>query len=356
MAGAPPRGRQRAITIRDVAGRAGASVKTVSRVLNGEKPVSDTTRARVLHAIRKLDYLPNAHARNLARGRSGTIGVAIAMSAERAFGRLFFYELMRGVGAVADAEGLDILLHPWGGRVSVVDLYRKRKVDGLLLMNIPFTDRTLAEVGVRGLPAVLAFRPGHSERQTDRYVWVDVDNAGSMRGAVRHLLGLNHRRFVLLNGPADLAVCQLRLEGYRAALDEAGVAVSERSFNWGEFSLDSGRERFLTVWQEAPVASRPTAVLCGDDMIALGALEGARRLGLEVPRDVSVVGFDDVILAAYSRPPLTTVRQDAFAKGRAATEMLSSLLNGSLATRQRVLPTELVVRESTGPAPGSAAR
>lgn len=355
MAGAPPRGRQRAITIRDVAERAGASVKTVSRVLNDEKPVSDATRARVLDAIRELDYLPNAHARNLARGRSGTIGVAIAMSAERAFGRLFFDDVMRGIGSVADAQGLDILLHPWGGRMSVLDLYGQGKVDGLVLMNIPFTDRTLVEVAARGLPAVLAFQPGHSGRSSEGYVWVDVDNVGGMRAAVRHLLDLGHRRFALLNGPADLAVCQLRFEGYRTTLAAAGLPVIERSVTSGDFSMESGCERFIALWRSMPEEDRPTGVLCGDDTIALGALDGAQRLGLQVPRDLSVVGFDDIALAGYARPPLTTIRQDALAKGRAAAESLINLLNGTLATRHRMLPTELVVRGSTGPPPGSAA-
>lgn len=348
--------RSGATTIRDIAGRAGASVKTVSRVLNGEKPVSDAMRARVLDAIRELDYLPNAHARNLARGRSGTIGVAIAMSAERAFGRLFFDEVMRGIGAIADAEGLDILFHPWGGRVSVLDLYRQGKVDGLVLMNIPSSDPTLVEVAARGLPAVLAFQPGHSSRSSEGYVWVDADNFGGMGAAVRHLLGFGHRRFALLNGPADLAVCQLRFEGYRAALAAAGLPVTERSLTWDDFSPESGCERFIAIWRSTPATNRPTAIFCGDDTIALGALDGARGLGLEVPRDLSIVGFDDITLARYARPPLTTIRQDALAKGRVAAEMLVSLLNGTLATRQRVLPTELVVRESAGPAPEGARR
>lgn len=356
MAGAPPRRGSRAVTIREVAERSGASAKTVSRVLNGEKPVSDVTRARVLNAIRELNYSPNAHARNLARGRSGTIGVAIAMSAERAFGRLFFDDVMRGIGSVADAEGLDILLHPWGGRVSVLDLYGQGKVDGLVLMNIPSDDRTIAEVAARGLPAVLAFQPGHGTGSSRGYVWVDADNVDGMGAAVRHLRGLGHRRFALLNGPPDLAVCRLRAEGYRAALGAADLPVVERSLAWGDFSPESGRERFVALWGSTPAADRPTGILCGDDTIALGVLDGARLLGLQVPRDLSVVGFDDIALAGYATPPLTTIRQDAVAKGRAAAEMLIDLVNGALETRQRVLPTELIVRGSTGPAPEGSAK
>ncbi|HET8524331.1 MAG TPA: LacI family DNA-binding transcriptional regulator [Thermomicrobiales bacterium] len=334
-------------TIKDVSALAGVSIKTVSRVLNESTEVAEPTRQRVLAAITELDYRPNMLAKRLVTGKTNTVGVVIPRSAAYVFSHLYFNEVLRGIGEVLGQQQLDLLLHLAHDDTPYAELYRQQRVDGLILMSIPSDDPYLPGVIESGAPAVFTCRIREQNNPTH---WVDADAEGGMARSVEHLLRLGHRRIAFLSGPPALVLARLQREGYRRSLINHGISIDEGLIAAGDYSFEAGHHLARTMMaRDDP----PTAFVCGDDMTALGAMRGVEEQGYRVPADVSIIGFDDVILARYVSPALTTVRQAGHRKGQLATQMLIRAMAGDLADgpRQVVLDTELVVRESTGPAP-----
>lgn len=335
-------------TARDVAELAGVSRTTVSLVLNNVPGVRirEETRRRVLEAARRLDYHPDASARRLVRGRTQVIAFVERHLPHRAFVDLFMAQVLRGAHAVARQEGFHILIEPsfsagdLDGRY--LSLIRERHADGLLISGPRFDDAALLRLHHEGVPIVLHGRPPEGDLPS-----VDVDNVGGARVATTHLLSLGHRRVAFIgHAPPDYTAAHDRLEGYRQALAEAGVPFDESLVTFAAFTAESGHEAMLDLLKVEPP---PTAVFVASDEVALGALGAAREAGLRVPEDLAIVGFDDVPLAAYTEPPLTTLRLPAYALGWVAAEMLIRRIQGEPVERARVrLETELVVRGSCG--------
>lgn len=331
----------RAPTIDDVARAAGVSTATVSRVLNGG-PVSPATRDQVLEAMRRLGYRRNAHARGLATGSSGTVGVVVPDIA----GPL--YALMaRGIEDVLDPLGMQffLLTDNRSARLShaAVLTLLERRVDAMVLIGnqVP-GDELLGLVG-NDLPLVLV------ERETEDAVdvpTIELDNEGGARAATRHLIERGHRRIAHLAGPRRAGAA--RLAGYRAALAEAGLA--EGPILPTGFREDEGLEAAARLLEHPDVS----AVFCMNDRVALGLMHGLERSGALPGHDVSIVGFDDLPFAAYLTPSLTTVRQDARALGRLAGEYAIASLRGAAPPPATVVPTELVFRASVARGPAAA--
>lgn len=332
----------------DVARLAGVSRTTVSFILNDQPNINipDTTRQRVLQAAQELNYIPNVQALNLARGRTMMVALVVRQTSEQHSADMFLGEFIRGTTQVIEAEGYHLLVHaaePNAVHSTYGQLTRTRKVDGLLISSPLVNDPEIALLHREDTPMVL-----HGATDIPDIASVDVDNTQGALKAVRYLLELGHRRIGhISNAPFTYSSSQDRLDGYRQALAGMGIAYDERLVCAGEFTAQSGRAPMQHLLD---LAEPPTAVFIGSDVVALGAMEVIFERGLAIPEDISIVSFDDTFISRYLRPALTTVHLPAYSLGRNAGEMLLNILNRvSLPTLHVLLPTELVIRNSTAP-------
>jgi LacI family transcriptional regulator len=333
------------VTIKDVARLAGVSVATVSRVLNASAPVQADTRARVLQVARDLRFAPNGAARTLSRRRAGALGVILP----DLYGE-FYSELLRGIDQEAQRAGHSLLVssshHDSLGVAAAVRAMRGR-VDGLLVMAPDVPAAALEEALPDGLALVLLNpMPGGGIDS------ITVDNAGGARLVVQHLVALGHRRIAFITGPARNADAQARLRGYRAAMGDAGFPVTRSLVARGAFTEASGWQAARLLMGQA--GERPTALFAANDASAVGALAALRDSGICVPDDISVVGFDDIPIARYATPPLSTVRVAIDVLGARAASLLLRGLTGPPRRAPRdarceIVPAELITRHSSGP-------
>lgn len=331
-------------TLEAVAAAAGVSRATVSRVVNGSTRVLPATRSLVEREILRLGYTPNRAARTLVTRRTGSVGLVIPEPTGRLFGDPFFPRLIRGINAaLREADQLLVLLTPQSAHdeEQLGHYLASGHLDGAMLVSLHGDDPLPSFLSERGVPVVVGGRPTPGSPVT----FVDVDNVQGALAAVRHLIGLGRRRIVTITGPLDMAAAQDRIAGYRQALAEAGIAQDGALELVGDFDQGTARdvlERFIAE------GGQLDAVFAASDAMALGALSALRRADLSVPAQVAVVGFDDSALALSSEPPLSSVRQPIEEMGREMARTLLGLLGGSTPPRSAVLPTELVVRGSSG--------
>ena len=354
-------GRRRA-TLKEVAAEVGVSPATVSNAYNRPDQLSGEVREKVMEAARRLGYAgPDPTARGLRRGRAGAIGVLYADRLSYAFADPAAVLFFEGVSRAAEEAGLGLLLVP--GSISGrhdPEAVRGAAVDGFIVYCMAEGDRMIGAVRDRRLPAVLVDDP--PEIFAEGMSRVGVDDEGGARAAAEHLVELGHRRIAIVSfelapqpvgglaGPERQAQVafrstRLRLDGYRKAVEGAGVAweavpVYECPENVPEEGANAARVLL-------GMDPRPTALLATSDQLAFGVIEAATEMGLSVPGDLSVVGFDDVPEAARSNPPLTTVHQDHVEKGLLAGRLLVARLGGEEPEAPKTLRTRLVVREST---------
>jgi DNA-binding LacI/PurR family transcriptional regulator len=330
-------------TIKTVAARAGVGRTTVSRVVNGSDLVSADARARVLAAIKELNYVPNSVARGLVTNRTNAVALVIPESESRLGSEPFFAALIRGVsGALADSRTqLQLMLvRDQAERDQLTESVATRRVDGVLLVSVHSTDRLPGMLEEMGLPTVLAGRRDAGEQLS----YVNADNAGGAAAAVRHLLERGRRRVATITGPLDMDVSRNRLAGWQTAHREANLSANEVLVEEGDFTEESGVRAMRSLLERAPDLD---AVFAASDLMAVGALTELKRQKRQVPRDVAVAGFEDSVLARHTNPPLTTVRQPVEALGRTMARILTDITQHGAPRRQVTLPTELVVREST---------
>jgi DNA-binding LacI/PurR family transcriptional regulator len=330
-------------TIKTVAARAGVGRTTVSRVVNGSDLVSADARSRVLAAIKELNYVPNSVARGLVTSRTNAVALVIPESASRLGSEPFFAALIRGVSeALADnrTQLQLMLVRDQSEREQLTESVTARRVDGVLLVSVHSDDPLPGMLEEMGLPTVLAGRRDAGERLS----YVHADNAGGAAQAVRHLLRGGRKRVATIAGPLDMDVGRSRLEGWRTAHAEAGVPADEVLVEAGDFSWESGSRAMRSLLERAPGLD---AVFAASDLMAIGALEELRRQKRQVPGDVAVVGFEDSPHARWANPPLTTVRQPVEELGRTMVRILTEINQPGAARQQLMLPTELVVRESS---------
>lgn len=334
-------------TIRDVARASKVSIATVSRVFNDSPAVSEETRQRVRAAAQSLGYWPNGIARSLITNRTHMLGVVLPdLHGE------FFSEVIHGVDLASRAHGLHVLVSRASTRAdeltSALRSMRGR-VDGLVVMAPDLGASEALQQTARSIPTVI-LNPDAPLESVDT---VAVDNGGGARQVVSHLIGLGHRRIAMVTGPERNVDSRQRLEGYRRALADAGLFTTPDLVVEGDFTEPSGYDAALQLLARAP---RPTAIFVGNDVMAVGVLGALDDLGVPVPGDIAVAGFDDIPLARHLRPPLTTVHVDMLGLGRRAVELLLDPDRESRvgAGRHDVLPTTLVVRRSCGEKPAEA--
>jgi len=326
-----------------VAARAGVSRTTVSLVLNDRgESIPDATRQRVLDAARDLDYHPHHSARVLAGGRSHTLALVLRQTAEQVAGDALLAETLRGLAGAARSAHYRVLVEPLTpGESTYGDLVRSRRADGAVVSGPLFDDPELSDLVDDGFPIVIqGSLPG------TRAPSVDIDNVASARTAVEHLIGLGHRRIACItNAPMTYTAAADRVAGYRAALAAAGLHDDRALFEEGGYDASSGHRAMAAILARGV----PEAVFVASDVVALGAIGALREAGLRVPEDVSVVGFDDIPLAAYFDPPLTTIHLPANELGLAAGRALLDLIAGRDVPQRSLLATEMVIRASTAP-------
>ncbi|MDR7481977.1 MAG: LacI family DNA-binding transcriptional regulator [Armatimonadota bacterium] len=329
------------MTIHDVARRAGVSPATVSRVLNNSgHPVSPRARARVERTARTLGYVPNRLARSLLTRETAAIGLLVPDVSNP-----YYAVVLRGIEDAASQAGRAVILCNTDRRQDKQQVYLRtlleRRVDGLIVAGGTVTAADLRLV--RGLVPMVAIGRHQVPLPTVR-----VDNVAAGETAARHLLALGHRRIACLAGPAASRTVRDRTTGVARALRAAGVALADQDVVATDFTGPGGYAAARRLLQRA---SPPSALIAFSDQVAIGALRALHDLGVAVPARVSVVAFDDTPLAAFVIPSLTAISVPMYDLGRRAAALLLALLAGQPAASV-VLPTQLHVRESTGPAPG----
>jgi len=327
----------RRVTIDDVARLAGVSRATVSRVLNGNGNVSEKTRQSVLETMKRLDYRPNALAQATAQRKSNTWGLVISYDEDVVFLNPFFSEVLRGVSRTANSFGYNLLLVNAGRGISYADLYRERRVDGIILVSPRIEDDQIASLLHYDIPFVSTSKISYS-----RY-WVDVDNVNGGFMATQYLIERGHTRIGYVSGPKDMASSGDRLDGYRLALGKNGIPFDERYVISGNHRKEDG---FRALDQLMSLKEPPTAVFAASDLMAIGIIQKAKSMNLHVPKDLSVIGFDDIPFASDIDPPLTTIRQPAYLKGLVAGGILRNLLAGRPVKPSTLLKVKVIERAS----------
>jgi LacI family transcriptional regulator len=358
---------QEKLTINDIARLAGVSKATVSRVLNHNPSVDPALSERVLRIIEEHGFTPNITARGLAGGRTRLIGVLTPPLTWPAVP-----EIVRGVAEYIEDTSYEIVLYSISferDHTDVLDrILAMRLVSGLLAILPGHLSRTLIDRSHHGLPLVMI----DDQEEPSAIPWVGIDNLSSAYTATRHLLALGHRRIAHILGPTSYYCVMERYQGYRQALAEAGVAIDPALVFQGNFDIASGRQCAAQVFARDRSAW-PSAIFASNDQMAYGILEIAKQEHIRVPEDIAVVGFDDNMLSAYVRPPLTTIHQPFTEMGRTAGQILLTMIEPNhpiaqahakrygelgispqgtdLETHQPIhiqLPTSIVIRASSG--------
>ncbi|ADH62590.1 transcriptional regulator, LacI family [Allomeiothermus silvanus DSM 9946] len=333
--------------IRQVAALARVSIATVSRVFNNPSRVSPATREKVRAIAERVGYRPNPLGQRLRKGRTEAVGLVIQTPPGRSL-EPFFLELMAGLGEGLGDAGLDLLVTTCHSPTQELTHYRRlvegQRVDALVLARTRHSDERIKYLLQQDLPFVVQ---GRSDAIQQPFPYLDIDGEEGFFVATRYLLELGHRRIALIAAPRDFNFALHRLRGYRKALEAAAVPAQAEWVLEGDLSEESGYRLALELLS---LPQPPTALLCANDLMALGALHALRERGLRAGREVSVIGYDDISPAHYTDPPLTTLRQPFRAMGRRLVEMLLARMDGVPAQKlQEVWAPELVIRGSVGP-------
>jgi LacI family transcriptional regulator len=335
-------GRREPRTIRDVARLAGVSIGTASKALNANGRLKDETRAKVLRIAKEIDYRPNNLAQSLHRARSMTVGIL----SNDPYGR-FTFPIVAALERRLFDDGIAVFMcnatdDPARERRHIDQLLRKR-VDGLVVTARRADRREPIEPAARGLPVVYAF----SRVDNPDALCLLADDEGGARLAVEHLARLGRKRIAHVSGPERFEAVRLREKGFRAALADAGLASPADVYRPGFWSEAWGREAVRDLFAEP--AAAPDALFCGNDQIARGALDALREIGLSVPADVAVVGFDNwEVMTSGARPPLTSIDMNLDALGTEAGDSLLQMMAGRKLSGVKRLPCSLIVRETCG--------
>ncbi|WP_418275000.1 LacI family DNA-binding transcriptional regulator [Isoptericola jiangsuensis] len=328
-------------TIAQIAREVGVSVPTVSKVLNGRSDVAPATRSRVEEALERHQY---------RRRRPGTkhAGAGAVDLVFHQLGSPWAMEIIQGVEATLCEARTSLVLSELGGEHrptrAWLDATLARPPLGVLLVASRLTDTQQHQLASRSIPFVVIDTDGEPPPDVPT---VGSDNWTGGLAATRHLVELGHRRIAAISGPADMLCSRARIDGYRSALEAGGIAFDPALVDAGNFYVEPG---YLAARRQLTLPDPPTAIFAGSDMQAFGVLKAVQELGLRVPDDVSIVGYDDLPLAQWTAPALTTVRQPLREMASAATRMLLALAAGTPPAMTRVnLGTDLIVRESTAP-------
>jgi DNA-binding LacI/PurR family transcriptional regulator len=340
------------VTSMDVAKRAGVSRTTVSFVLNKVEgmQISDETKKRVFSAAQELGYVPDAAAQALASGRTKTLGLFLARRSQVIGSDMYLTQVLEVLVHEINRHGMRLLLEvveDYENPESYLKLVRSNSIDGVLYSGPMIQDSALSSLYDHGIPTVLMGNlPGVP------YPSVDIDNRAAAELAVKHLIRFGHRQIACItNAKPSYSGASCRLQGYRDALDQEGIPFSNDLVRFGDFDPESGYQQMSSLIESGvPI----TAAFVASDVVALGAMSAIRNHGLKIPGDIAIVGFDDVPVAKYLDPGLTTIQLPMAELSRCACEMLVGMIGGEPPGQPNILlDAKLVVRKSCGSQPGS---
>ncbi len=337
----------RQVTIYDIAKEAKVSVATVSRVLNDTAPVKVSTRAKIEELIEKYNFQPNAMARSLLKKETGIIGLIVPDLTNP-----FFPEVFAGAEHEAQQSGYTFLLSnsigDYAKESEYLSIMREKRVDGIMFMggriNLKQCEEPLVQELVQHASVIPTVLVNGGLRNTD-LIRVSTDEAAGTALAVKHLIELGHTKIGFIGGESHMTTTSIKLRAFRKTLKEAGLAIREEWLLPDSFSIDSGKRQMLKL---LAMSDRPTAIFCVNDYTAIGAIKAAAEMGIRIPEDISIVGFDDIPLAHHFIPELTTVSQQANELGRTAVNVLKAMMNKEKVKKLTSLEPQLIVRQSTG--------
>ncbi|MBK8985614.1 MAG: LacI family DNA-binding transcriptional regulator [Chloroflexi bacterium] len=332
------------LTLEKIGALAGVSRATVSRVVNNHPNVRADVRARVLDVIAQTGYQPHLIARSLASNRSGVIGLIIPRIVQSLFTDPYYPRLIQGVAQTCNDHNVVMALFMFHSEHEEERLYpilqRPGLVDGVIIASAQKFDPLVERLAAHAMPFVVIGRPANAPEVS----FVDVDNVTGAYTAVTHLIQQGRRRIAIINGRQDISAGIDRCEGYLQALGDHGLAVDEALMVDGRFEESGAYDAMLRL-----LLHQPDAVFAASDAMALGALRALRAVGIMTPDEIAIVGFDDLPAAEIASPPLTTIRQPIRRFGAIATETLLDIIaNGAQPPRHIILPTELIIRATSG--------
>ncbi|VAW31523.1 hypothetical protein MNBD_CHLOROFLEXI01-4299 [hydrothermal vent metagenome] len=326
------------VSIKDIAQKANVSPSTVSRALNNHPRISDDTKKQIHALAKEMGYVPSGIARALVGKRSATIGVAIADFLDP-----FYSDIIAGIEDIAVANNYHIFVSSFyrdkQRERTLLNAFYERRLAGIIVAGSVMDNEYLSFPHRKLMPAVLINCPRHPFS-------VSADKSLGARLAVEHLIDLGHRRIAHVRHAHDYETAQLRLTSYKETLKQHGIPLDDRY-------IVAGDERFTggvrAVDQLLALPEPPTAVFCFNDMTAIGVINALLKKGIDVPNDISVVGFDDLDIASFYHPALTTVHQPTYQIGRESAKMLSAIIEGNKNIEAQLIEPKLIVRESTAP-------
>jgi LacI family transcriptional regulator len=328
------------VTIKHVAKEAGVSIATVSHVINNTRYVSDELSKKVHLAMEKLGYHPDGIARSLRKKRTYTVGMIIPDSSNP-----FFAEVALGFEMRSFDLSYNVIFCNTNGDVqkesTYLDLLLKKRVDGIVFVSSGININSVKFIKSQKIPIIVVDR----EIKRLKVDSVLVDNLSGGYQATKHLLNLGHKRIACISGPSLITPSSERIEGYKKALMEASLEIDKKLILMGDFQFEGGYKSAKKLLRMKKI---PTAIFACNDLMAIGAICAIKEAGMRVPQDISVVGFDDIALASFYSPKLTTVIQPKYKMGKLAASMLiERIKNKEMAPRRKLLKTELIIREST---------
>jgi len=328
-------------TINDIARLAGVSRTTVSRALNHKSDINSGTLKKIQDVIEQVDFRPSFLAKAVKLNRSSTVGVVIPYSTDYVLSNPYYSEILRGIFSEAENRGYYLLLIYNHQNHEYISAYKEKRVDGFIMISPNKNDKGLfSGLDEQKIPyAATAKTPSAGSRR-----FVDVDNEQGIRMSVAHLISLGHRKIAFINVSSFLMSYEDRLSGFRKAMALHGIIDRPDYLADGESSIRGGYEAAAKL---IAMADKPSAFVCGNDMMAIGAIKLLKSRNYRVPEDFSVIGYDDIPLAEELAPPLTTIRQPTYDKGMHACRLLIDEIEGHANESEVILPVELIIRGTT---------
>ncbi len=331
------------VTIKDIAKDTGLSIAAVSYVLNDKEGVGQDTRDLVMKAVERLGYVPDYTARGLASSHSKLIGVCSPQTepgSRLIFDNPFYSKLFSSIEYECRLHGYHVIISGTDADESFLKLARQRNLDGMIIIG-SYADRFYSDLKKSNVPVVLV----DTYKSSQRFHEVRIDDRFGGYFATKYLIDKGHENIAFVSGALrECGVTQLRYEGYAQALEEGGIQLKEKFVFPGVVSFESGAENAQKLVKNAPEV---TAAFCTADILAMGAIKKLKDMGVKVPDDISVMGFDNLNISEYASPSITTVGQDIELKGKAAVELILNEINGEAKEPQcRILPLQIIERQS----------